>query len=447
MELRLSGTSRLQLMGNIVRAASPSMFGEVDCAGGGTIEFNGNSPQIVAQDAGNGGDQVYYQTVIFNNTSGTYPQLTMQGLATIHSSIVFTDGVLATTSGNILVIADAAGATGASDASYVDGPVRKVGNDIFIFPVGDDNNYQPILIATPALNTDAFEAQYFESDPGPSYNPGLRAAGIDHVSSCEYWILNRTAGTSNVFVGLTWDPNSCGVTNLSELLVARWNGSFWVNHGNGGTAGNTTTGLILTSAMVTAFSPFTLGSSSAGSNPLPVELTEFSAARMLDEVKLEWRTVLELNSDRFEVERSADGTEWETVTSKKALGFNSGLTSYDAVDAEPYKSTSYYRLKSIDLDGTFSYSKIVTIGDERTLDVKTYPNPATTEFYLEGAGIDRAELTLISATGQMLELKRPVAEGNKIRLNTSALEEGVYFLKVMKDGRMRTETLVIRRAD
>jgi hypothetical protein len=440
VEMRMAGTSTLQVMGNITRAASPNMFGKISSGGTSITEFNGNTPQIIAQSSGNGGDEIYYRALTLNNSSNTYPQFTMQGVATINNTIKFTDGVVATTASNILIIPDNVTATSASDASFVEGPVRKIGNDAFTFPVGDNNYYQSIAISAPSAGTDIFEAQYFGTDPGPTYDSTQKAAGINHVSKCEYWILNRTNGTSNVVVGLSWDSHSCGVTNLSDLRVARWNGSQWANHGNGGTAGNTTAGTINTSTNVTSFSPFTLASSQRSSNPLPVELTEFNAVKSGDVVLLEWNTAVEKNCNYFEIERSPNGAEWEFVTSQKALGSN---TDYNAEDMNPHKGVSYYRLKSIDVDGSFSHSKIVVVNDDEVFDFKIYPNPANHECFVEGPGTGNAELVVSNALGQILDVPVHSDNENRLHLNTSSIAAGVYLLRISIGGQIRNERLFI----
>jgi hypothetical protein len=448
VEMRMAGTSTLQIMGSIMRANSPNRFGKVNCSGGGTIEFNGITQQFVAGSTGDGGDEIYYRTLILNNTGTFYPQfmlLTNASPVTINNSIKFIDGVMYTYSPNILIIPDNATAISASDASYVDGPVRKIGNDAFTFPIGDgSSNYQPITITAPGVGTDAFDAQYFETDPGPTYDSTQKASGINHVSKCEYWILNRTTGTSNVVVGLVWDSHSCGVTNLSDLRVARWNGSQWANHGNGGTTGNTTAGTINTSGNVTSFSPFTLASSQRSSNPLPVELTEFDAVKSGDVVLLDWSTAVEKNCNYFEIERSLNGAEWEFVTSQKALGSN---TDYNAEDMNPHKGVSYYRLKSIDLDGSFSHSKIVAVSHDELFDLRIYPNPATHDCFVEGRGMGNAEIVVLDALGQIMYVPKHSDSENRLHLNTSNLKAGLYLLKISKGSHVRTERLFIHNSN
>ena len=84
----------------------------------------------------------------------------MNGEATINTSITFVDGVISSSLVNILKIADNAIALGASDASYVDGYVQKIGNDAFTFPVGQAGFYAPCAISAPSSTSDAFNARY-----------------------------------------------------------------------------------------------------------------------------------------------------------------------------------------------------------------------------------------------------------------------------------------------
>ncbi|MGI9542730.1 MAG: beta strand repeat-containing protein, partial [Cyclobacteriaceae bacterium] len=250
LQISLSNTSELQIAGNFIRQASPNSYGSLVTTNNPVVEYNGTAAQLFAQDAGDGSDSFTYENVVINNTSGTNPQVTMEGLATINGSITFMDGVIAATTTNMLVVANNATATGASDVSHVDGPVRKIGNDAFTFPVGDDDNYQAVTISTPGNNSDQFEAQYFEVNPDPSFDTSSKDPSINNVSLVEYWQLDRTAGSSNVTVTLTWDGNSGGVGSLADLVVARWDGAVWRDEGNGGTTGNTTTGTVVSAAAV-----------------------------------------------------------------------------------------------------------------------------------------------------------------------------------------------------
>lgn len=439
LELRISTAAKMEIMGNIVRAALPNRFGEIDCNANGTIEYNGNSAQIIAADAGSGGDFVHYDNLIINNSFGTSPQLTMEGLATAHASVTFSDGIVQTTATNILVVATTASVSSASNNSHVDGPVRKVGAEAFEFPVGNAGNFQPIAISSPTTVTDAFEAQYFQTDPHPTYNDASLAVGIDHVSSCEYWMLNRTNGVSEVSVTLNWDANSCGVTDLTQLLVAKWNGTQWLSEGNGGTTGSTTTGNVTTTANVSSFSPFTLASSTVN-NPLPITLLGFSANPENNKVKTVWKTASEQNNKEFDVQRSVDAIEWETFAKVQGKGTVSEVTEYFAYDNQPLPQTSYYRLKQIDINGRYTFSPLVSVYFAGNKKLKLYPSPANAELTIELADDQPVELFLFDVAGRKIPLLQSTSEG-KIIVNTSTLADGYYTLKI--ESELNTEVVSI----
>jgi hypothetical protein len=206
---------------------------------------------------------------------------------------------------------------------------------------------------------ESFTAEYFYTNPQVVYN-NIVNAPLDHISQCEYWTLTRDAGSSNRFVTLSWDLNSCGVTNLADLRVARFNGASWDDRGNGGTTGTTAAGTITTAAAQTAYGPFTLASVTS-ENPLPVELLAFNAEYKNNTVALHWTTASEKNNDYFSVQRSKDGKHFQELLRIKGAGNTTAIQHYEAVDENPFPDLSYYRLKQVDFDGSEKISLPVAV--------------------------------------------------------------------------------------
>lgn len=94
---------------------------------------------------------------------------------------------------------------------------------------------------------------------------------------------------------------------------------------------------------------------------LPVELVYFDAECSGAAVLLEWSTASESNSDHFDVERSTDGTAWETIGSVAAAGQSIQTVAYRIEDAHPLNGTAYYRLRQFDTDGSATTSLIVAV--------------------------------------------------------------------------------------
>jgi len=119
---------------------------------------------------------------------------------------------------------------------------------------------------------------------------------------------------------------------------------------------------------------------SAGSiAPLPVTLTSFDAAYQNGIVDLKWITASEINNDRFEIERSVNGTEWETISSINGHSTTQQENAYFAIDnLEGFAATGtiYYRLKQVDFNSNFTYSMIRSVNiANMPVSIEMYPNP------------------------------------------------------------------------
>jgi gliding motility-associated-like protein len=185
---------------------------------------------------------------------------------TVAQQVNFSKGILAAqqttpeTMMNMLQVENGAICINASDASYVDGFVSKTGNSAFTFPVGNGGFYRPISIGTTATATDCFAARYLYVNPDlAGYARTNKVGTLSRISDKEYWVLNRTNGTTNGKVMLSWDVNKTSAaipTDLLTLVVARWDGTQWINEGNTSTTGNSNAGTI--TANVTGYGVFTL---------------------------------------------------------------------------------------------------------------------------------------------------------------------------------------------
>lgn len=349
--------------------------------------------------------------------------VTLNTPISISTSATFISGVVNSTAINVFTFNDNAVSIGGSNASHVDGPVVKIGNDPFSFPTGDNGIFRTIAMSAPTNTAHAFTAQYFFAAQAfggvATYDPSFAT-----VSACEYWTLDRTSGTSNVNVTLSWVSSDCSgiyISDLPSLRVTRWNGSNWVDHGNGGTTGNTAVGTVTTSAPITSFSPITLASTSFA-NPLPVELVSFSVVPIENVVSLRWTTASELNNDFFTVQRSVNGVEFSGITEVTGAGTTAATTHYEYIDQSPLQGISYYRLKQTDFDGTTAFSEIIRIDRDRPLVLIMYPNPVKLSHAVRLSFI--SDFIVLNSLGQqVMEVK------NSNEINTSGLIPGVYIVR------------------
>lgn len=163
--------------------------------------------------------------------------------------------------------------------------------------------------------------------------------------------------------------------------------------------------------------------------PLPVELSHFEAKQMDFSVSLKWATEAEINSHLFEIQKSKDGIIWETFEVVEAAGNSSAPKEYEIFDYNPFIGQNYYRLKIIDFDATYEFSKIVSIYFNKDNEEKLmiYPNPTTGIVFLKG---DKREVSglvrIYNMFGQVMFQKDM---NGSPQLDLSFLNNGVYILE------------------
>jgi hypothetical protein len=324
-------------------------------------------------------------TINNNGVSGSNV-ITLNQPTFVSGAFTPTDGIINTTTINILTLNSGATSAIGSANSFVNGPMifnmANSGTSTLNFPIGKGSVWRPFVL-TPT-HSDATSVDY----TGEVINSSAMAFGyalpatIANVSYVRYWqidrqnVANLTSSTIQLYYG-TDDV----VTNLSNLAVAKTSGSVapWIDLGGSNQldGGGTPTGYVL-SGSFNSFSKFSLANKSGGSNPLPIELLEFTANKNNSVVDLKWVTSAEINNDYFTIDKTTNGTEFETVTVVKGAGNSSNTLNYSTVDNNPYQGISYYRLKQTDFDGKFTYSKLVAVDftvTSNSLSFEVFPNP------------------------------------------------------------------------
>jgi len=174
---------------------------------------------------------------------------------------------------------------------------------------------------------------------------------------------------------------------------------------------------------------------------IPVELTSFTAKSDNNSVTLNWTTATELNNSGFQIERS-NGSDYQSVGFVAGHGTSTSAHSYVFVDQNLETGTYTYRLKQVDLDGTFEYSKAVEVEvlglREYTLD-QNYPNPfnPSTTINFSLAVDSKVSLKVFNVLGQEVAslLNGQMSAGSqKVSFDASSLNSGVYFYRLEANG-------------
>jgi hypothetical protein len=174
---------------------------------------------------------------------------------------------------------------------------------------------------------------------------------------------------------------------------------------------------------------------------LPVTLIDFFAKRQEKTSLLTWITASEANSDRFDIERSADGRQWQKIGSIPSHTESNEQQSYGFTDYSPLAGENLYRLKMVDLDSTFAYSRIQSVVFDEAGKIVLYPNPHTVHDRLtiqttNPERIDRIQI--FDVTGQEI-MQSPW----KPNIDVSKLTRGLHIVQITyTDGSISTHRIV-----
>jgi hypothetical protein len=274
--------------------------------------------------------------------------------------------------------------------------------------------------------------EWFKSENGHVFdvvndvNPKVISVGTNGFSETgclSYW------NDLGVFVG------SPGISRCQSLSASDWeddnlnqwcNGVHYVQYNgltgfSGGTGG-------------TGVSPWDV-------SPLPVELTSFTGYNDGDKNVLNWTTASEINTLKFEVERSPQsiGGVFTYIGELPAAGSSNVPLSYHLNDNNPLTGDNYYRLKMIDIDGTFKYSQTIFIRNDKDVVYTNaingiYPNPTSHLINIDyqSAAISKVEIKILNVVGQEMSVtEMNTLKGNQLlQMDVSSFADGVYIINI-----------------
>jgi len=199
-------------------------------------------------------------------------------------------------------------------------------------------------------------------------------SGNANHSILRYYDITPTTNTglnaTLVFNYKEAELNSISESNL-KLFRSTDNGSIWtIQNGTVDAANNK-----ITLSGINGFGRWTLGDIN---NPLPVELSSFTAYAKGFRVSINWTTATEVSNHGFDVECRLNGNEWTTIGFVKGNGNSNSPKAYSFVDAKSKSGKAEYRLKQIDNDGKFKYSNTIEVSINTPTKFElyqNYPNP------------------------------------------------------------------------
>lgn len=443
-----------------VNSTATVNIGHADGLAGNIFTLGSNSFSPAATYVYNGSVAQAISSYLPNNITGKLKIDNSNGVS-LNRSLTITSGTLDLTSGKLktrfdvstiqnLSIGSTATLSNYSSNSFVDGPLiatlsSGVGRT---FPIGSGLTYRPISLNM-SVGQDV-TAEMFNSAPSGS----LIGSGVDKISSVRYYSISN-ATSANCSVTLPWGSDDV-VSDLSNITVVYGaNTSVWLsNNRSGSTTGNASSGTVTGTFGSIMGADFTLGNIIGGTNPLPLEMTFFTALVRDGKVELAWRTATEVNNYGFEIQRSTPATEWQCIGFVGGAGTSNAPNVYSFIDNDLFPGKHFYRLKQIDHGGAFQYSSSVGAfvngaPEEFVLD-QNFPNPfnplTNVGFQLPIAA--QVKLSVYDVLGREMAVlmdERKEAGIYSAQWDAARLSSGVYFYRLTAGTFVGTKKMLLMR--
>ena len=200
----------------------------------------------------------------------------------------------------------------------------------------------------------------------------------------------------------------------------------------------------LSYTFISGFSGFAAGVAGVS---LPVGLLDFTGRLRNNSAVLNWKTTFELNSKGFDIERSFDGLNFSRIGYVSAAGFSNTKLNYTFTDQMIAQENNYYRLKQIDIDNKFEYSRVILIKnplDKNGFKVLRNPFSNSIDFQLGKIPKEKVQATLVDLKGVQVMNWSSIVSFQRVRIDVGALRlsRGIYVLNVQADGHKYVERLM-----
>lgn len=174
---------------------------------------------------------------------------------------------------------------------------------------------------------------------------------------------------------------------------------------------------------------------------LPINIISFKAEKSDENIELTWVVNQEVNFSHFEIMHSIDGKNYSKkgqITSN--FGINE-INSYQFLDQNASNGVNYYKLKIVDFDGSFSWSKIITIeiSKKSSNEIRLYPNPSNSIVNVSFSNLvlENYQLEILDINGKVvLSESNTFSNSNTICIDINALDKGIYTLNVINNDKI-----------
>ncbi len=235
----------------------------------------------------------------------------------------------------------------------------------------------------------------------------------------------------------TTSGTNTGTLNAPGAIGLARDATFYTSGCGSGTAPNYTGSLddiivynrVLSSAEVTSLYNY------MSSVPLPLDWLSFTGTNSGNGIDLNWSVGDVVNNNYFEVEHSTDAQHFSSVgrlPNNDGIIMVPGSASYSFLDTNPANGINYYRIRQVDMDGNFSWSKIIAIiFRNSSQDFSLFPNPFhSNTLLLNSSQQFIRELRMVDVSGKLIQDQYINSNNNSITVDALKLSPGYYLLQV-----------------
>lgn len=415
-----------------------------------TISFTGTTLQTIGGTSLN-----IFNNLTINNTSGLVPSIRMAGInnVAVNNTLVLTAGLLDLNGYNITI-----GASTGSPGSithtggyffggnlmrWFNSTAKALGAGAGFFPIGTSTDYRPFYVGHTVLTsggTVRISHTGIVGSTDVSFNDNATPV-IKQSNS--FWSIATANGLAVAGNPFSLRAEGTGFGTIQEVIDLRLTQAATAPGSPGVNAGTTSNPQVLrTTLPLSAVNNdvFFISSIDGVNTPLPIELVSFTAVASEGGVKLTWITESELNNDFFTVEKMKEELTFFPIENVNGSGTINKRQSYTVYDQNPHLGRNYYRLKQTDFDGTFTYSKIVSVEVEEVNDfLRVYPNPVSHEnFTIEVNHLEPGQsITLSIFSLQQTKIFSEVVSVDgtgTVRLEVPEIQwsSGIYILRIQE---------------
>ena len=282
-----------------------------------------------------------------------------------------------------------------------------------------------------------------------SGSSGIITVGSNSSIARNWTITSDNQPLSGRTLTLYWQGDDENGIDPTSVLIFRNDADVWTQVGDVKNATTFAPPLYAVSVTTSQFSQWTIAGST---NPLPVELTSFTANTVNNTVNLKWSTATEVKNYGFEIERTSNNI-WEKIGFVQGSGNSNSTKEYSFIDNSVSSGKYSYRLKQIDNDGSYKYSKEIEITINKPLTFQlhqNYPNPfnPSTTIRYDVPSSQKLTIKVYNFIGQeVATLFEGVKETGSydVKFDGRNLASGIYFVSLKSNSFSKNIKMILMK--